>query len=235
MRRDGRHARRGTVLLAAVLGCAAPLTACGSSPAALQPDTARVVVTRALQVSDDAVYLPVQSGGRWTLASPGSWLQPEISTTSSPWRWTAVGRCTVIDPALIPGLTAFMHAQIADTFAGAEEAKVRSTFDTSVQRLEPAPCRRPPTALVLGPPGPLRDRSTVIHLTVFGTTALAEAAVHVTDWQGGVATTPTAGGGRRVDWATVSNVVDVTYSLARNHGRWRVVAITGRFAPGSGP
>ena len=103
-----------------------------------------------------------------------------------------------------------------------------------MRQLEPAPCRRPDTGLVLGPPGPLRDRSTVTHLGVFGTTALAAAVVHATDWQGGVSNA-TAGGGRRVDWAVVPNVVDVTYSLARSHGRWRVVAITGRFAPGSGP
>jgi hypothetical protein len=234
MRRDGVHVRRAAMLVAGVLACGPLLAACGSSPASPHPDTAETVVARALQVSDDAVYLPVQSHGRWTLASPGSWLQPTISTTSSPWRWTVVGRCTVIDPALIPGLVAFMRAQIADTFAGAEATKVTATFEARVRQLEPAPCRRPDSGLVLGPPGPLRDRSTVTHLAVFGPTALAAVVVHATDWQGGVSNAR-AGGGRRVDWAEVPNVVDVTYSLARSHSRWRVVAITGRFAPGSGP
>jgi hypothetical protein len=113
-----------------------------------------------------------------------------------------VGRCTVIDPAFLPGLVAFMRAPIADTFAGAEATKVTATFEARVRQLEPAPCRRPDTALVHGPPGPLRDRTTVTHLAVFGTTALAAAVVHASDWQGGVSNA-TAGGGRRVDWAVV--------------------------------
>lgn len=58
----------------------------------------------------------------------------------------------------------------------------------------------------------------------------------MTDWQGGVTDVTTAGGGRRVGWAVVSNVVDATYKLTRlSDGQWRVVALTGRFAPRSEP
>ena len=236
MRRDGGHARPGAAvaLLAGFLTLTAAPPASASEPSSSSQQDATAVVERALQVSDDAVYLPVQSRGRWTLTSPGSWLQPTISTTSSPWRWTAKGRCTVFDPTLIPGMTAFLHAQIAATFGGAEAAQVRSTFDTRVQRLEPTPCLRAP-GLALGPPGPLRDRTSVRYIAFSGSTATAAAVVHATDWQSGVTHKPTAGGGRRINWAVVTNTVDVTYMLARSHGGWRVTAITGRFAPGGGP
>ena len=60
-----------------------------------RPGAAITLLAGALQVSDDALYLPVQLHGRWRLASLGSWLQPRISTTSLPWRWTAAS-CTVI-------------------------------------------------------------------------------------------------------------------------------------------
>jgi hypothetical protein len=237
MRRGGAHARQSAAvaLLAAVCSLAVALPVSASEPSTSSRQDARAVVERALQVSDDAVYLPVQSQGRWTLASPGSWLQPSISTSSSPWRWTTKGRCTVFDPALVPGMTAFMHEQIAGTFGGAEAAQIRSTFDTKVRRLAPAPCLRS-TGLALGPPGPLRDRTSVRYIAFSGSSATAAAVVHMTDWQGGVTNKPTAGGGRRINWAVVSNAVDVTYKLTRGRdGGWRVVAFTGRFAPGSEP
>ena len=237
MQRDGLQSRHGVaaVLLAGMVTLIPGHPVSASEPSSSSRHDAVAVVERALQVSDDAVYLPVQSEGRWTLASPGSWLQPSIGTTSSPWRWSANGRCTVFDPSLIPGMTAFMHAQIAATFSGAEATRIRSTFDARVRHLEPAPCLRPPT-LALGPPGPLRDRTSVRYIAFSGSTATAAAVVHATDWQSGVTLKPTAGGGRRINWAIVSNTVDVTYTLERGRSRgWRVVAITGRFAPGGQP
>jgi hypothetical protein len=222
-------------LLAVICTLAATPPVAAAEPSSSSRTDALAVVGRALQVSDDAVYLPVQSHGRWTLASLGSWLQPSISTTSSPWRWTATGRCTVFDPSLIAGMTAFMHDQIEGTFGGSAAAQITSTFDTKVRRLEPAPCQRPPGGLALGPPGPLRDRTSVRYIAFTGSTATAAAVVHMTDWQGGVTKKPTPGGGRRVNWAVVSNAVDVTYRLALTGGGWRVVALTGRFAPGSEP
>jgi len=237
MRPDGVRTRVGAVLaLSAALLALAPLVpAAASPPSGASGQEATAVVARALQVADDAGYLPVQSHGRWTLASPGSWLQYSMSTTSSPWRWTVAGRCTVLDPSLVAGMTAFMHAQIAGTFAGAEAAHVRSGFDARVRRVDPSSCVRSATSMVLGPPGPLRDRASVRYVVVSGATATAAAVVHQTDWQGSVTHAPTPGGGRRVNWAVVSNVVDVTYNLAQVHGGWRVVAFTGRFAPGGGP
>ncbi|MGA2930597.1 MAG: hypothetical protein ABSE98_00730 [Acidimicrobiales bacterium] len=238
MDRDAARPRnRATVtVLAGLLALAPLLCACGSGSSGSSQGSPAAVVERAEQVWDDAGYLPVQSGGHWTLASPGSWLQPTISLTSSPWRWTA-GRCTVFDASLVPGMEAFMHAQIAATFAGAEAARVTATFDARLPRLgTTGACVRPPGGLTLGPPGPIRDRTTVTHLSLSGATGAAAGVVHMTDWQGGVTGVTTAGGGRRVSWAVVSNVVDATYKLARlSDGRWRVVALTGRFAPGSEP
>ncbi len=238
MRPDEVRTRvRAVLALSAGLLALAPLVpAAASQPSDATSQAATAAVARALQVFDDADYLPVQSHGRWTLAGPGSWLQHSMSTTSSPWRWTAAGRCTVFDPSLIAGMAAFMHAQIAATFTGAEAAQVRSTFDARVRRIDPARCVRSPTSMVLGPPGPLRDRTSVRYVAFSGATATAAAVVHQTDWQGSATHAPTPGGGRRVNWAVVSNVVDVTYKLARVHGGgWRVVAFTGRFAPGGGP
>jgi hypothetical protein len=225
-------------VLAGLLAVAALLCACGSGSGSSEspPGPAAAVVERAEQVGDDAGYLPVQSRGHWTLAGPGSWLQPTISLTSSPWRWTA-GRCTVFDASLVPGMKAFMRAQIAATFAGAEAARVTATFDAKLARLDTTgACVRPPGGLTLGPPGPIRDWTTVTHLSLSGATGVAAGVVHTTDWQGGVTDVTTGGGGRRVGWAVVSNVVDATYKLARlSDGRWRVVALTGQFAPGSEP
>jgi hypothetical protein len=76
----------------------------------------------------------------------------------------------------------------------------------------------------------------VTHLSLSAATGAPADVVHLTDWQGGVTDVTTAGGGRRGGWAVVSNVVNATYTLARlSDGRWRVVALTGRFAPGSEP
>lgn len=221
---------------AAVLGAMAAGLGATSAGAGAPPDAPGAVVARALQVSEDTGYLPVQSHGRWVLAGPGSWLQPTISTTSTPWRWSP-GRCTVLDASLIPGLETFVRGQIAATFAGAEQARLLSALDARVGGLETvAACVRPPGAALTGPPGPIRDETTVTHLSVAGATATATAVVHVTDWQGGVTAIPTAGGGRRVGWAVVRNVVDATYDLTRRPGgRWRVVALRARFAPGGGP
>jgi hypothetical protein len=85
MRRVGGHARHGAAitLLAGALTPAARLPVSASAPSSSSRADAMAVVERALQVSDDALYLPVQLHGRWTLAGPGSWLQPIISTTSS--------------------------------------------------------------------------------------------------------------------------------------------------------
>ena len=238
MRPDGVRTRvRAVLALSALVLALTPLASAGAAaaPSAAANQDAAAVVARALQVADDAGYLPVQAHGRWTLASPGSWLQHSMSTTSTPWRWTAAGRCTVFDPSLLAGMAAFMHAQIAATFAGAEAAQVRSDFDARVRRLEPAPCVRSASGMVLGPPGPLLDRTSVRYVAFAGGAATAAAVVHQTDWQSGVTHAPTPDGGRRVNWAVVSNVLDVTYKLARIGGDWRVVAFTGRFAPGGGP
>ncbi len=238
MRRVGGCARRGAAitLLAGALTPAAALPAAGSEPSGSSRADALAVVERALQVSDDALYLPVQLHGRWTLASPGSWLQRTISTTSSPWRWTPA-RCTVFDSSLVPGMEAFMHVQIAATFAGAEAERLTATFDARATRLgSTGACVRPPGAVIVGPPGPIRDRTLVTSLSLSGTTASAGGVVHVTDWQGGVTHAPTAHGGRLVGWAVVPGVLDTTYRLVRGRdGGWRVVALTARFAPGSRP
>jgi len=238
MRRVGGYARRGVAvtLLTGALTPVAALHVSASEPSSSSRADALAVVARALQVSDDAVYLPVQLHGRWTLASPGSWLQPSISTTSSPWRWTAA-RCTVFDSSLVPGMEAFMQAQIAATFGGLEEARLTTAFEAKAARLgTAAACVRPPGAVTVGPPGPIRDRTTVTKLSVSGTTATAAGVVHVTDWQGGVTHVPTAHGGRLVGWAVVPGMLDTTYRLVRGHkDGWRVVALTARFAPGSGP
>jgi len=220
-------------LAAAGPGSSASASTSGSAPASA---SAAVVVARAEQVWDDALYLPVRSGGHWALAGPGSWLQPAISLTSSPWHWTTA-RCTVFDTSLLPGMEAFLRAQIAATFAGAAAALVTATFDAKVGRLgTAAACVRPPGGLTLGPPGPIRDRTTVTHLSLSGSSGTATGVVHLTDWQGGVSRLPAPGGGRRVRWAVVSNVVDTSYTLTRlRDGQWRVVGMAGRFAPGSGP
>jgi hypothetical protein len=158
MRRVGGHARHGAAitLLVGALMPAAALPVSASAPSSSSRADALAVVKRALQVSDDALYLPVQLHGRWRLTGPGSWLQPTISTISSPWRWTAT-RCTVLDSSLVPGMEAFMHAQIAATFAGAEAARLTATFDAKATRLgTTGACVRPPGAVTVGPPAPSR-------------------------------------------------------------------------------
>ncbi len=146
------------------------------------------------------------------------------------------GRCTVFDASLVPGMEAFMHAQIAATFAGAEAARVPRRSTPGSHGSARRGVRAPPGGAHARAPGPIRDRTTVTHLSLSGATGAAAGVVHLTDWQGGVTDVTTAGGGRRGGWAVVSNVVDATYTLARlSDGRWRVVALTGRFAPGSEP
>ena len=64
-------------------------------------------------------------------------------------------RCTVFDSSLVPGMEAFMHAQIAATSAGAEAARLTATFDAKATRLgTTGACVRPPGAVDRWAPRP---------------------------------------------------------------------------------
>ena len=209
------------------------LAAC-SSPSAV--DEITTVVGQAKQVADDAVYLPVQDNGQWALAGPGSWLQPVISAESTPWRWVHY-RCVTLDPKLAPGTRAFMTRQIAYTFAGALVTNLTRQLDERLSRDTSQACANNVPNVAEGPPGPIRDRTVVEHVSVSGRTASVTARVYVTDWQGGVTHVPAPRGGRRVGWATVPGVLNAKYLLMKGEGPdgWRVVNLAWQFAPGSGP
>jgi len=101
------------VFVGTALGIGLAYGASGS----LSPQIASTV-EQAQQAMDDAVYLPVQVNGRWELSGRmRTWLQPSISTISDPWRW-APARCAVLDPALAPGMRAFMLGEIGRLFGG---------------------------------------------------------------------------------------------------------------------
>ena len=175
------------------------------------------------------------SRGRWVLAGPaGTWLQPVISSTSSPWRWRYP--CAVLDPALVAGLRAFMEKEIDATFTTALAASYIDRLHQGLARATETTCVTEDPGVAEGPPGPINDRTVVRHVSVSGKTAVVTAVVDLTDWQGGVTGTPVPGGGRRVGWATVHNALDATYRLVESTGdSWRVSSFAANFAPGSGP
>lgn len=220
--------------LAVLMAVAA--SACSSATSSATPiDEVSSVAARALQVADDAVYLPVQVDGRWSLAGPpGTWLQPSISTTSTPWRWNYP--CAVIDPALVPGMTSFMEGEIARTFNGAKAANLTTRLRQRLQQSTNTSCHSLNPSVAQGPPGPILDRLVIEHVSVSGGTATVRGEVHVTDWQGGVSHVPTVDGGRQVAWATVPGLLDATYRLRRDpDGQWLVTSLSATFAPGHNP
>ncbi len=178
---------------------AAVASACTSATSSATPiDEVSSVAAQALQVADDAAYLPVEVNGRWSLAGPpGTWLQPSISTTSSPWRWNYP--CAVIDSTLVPGMTSFMDGEIARTFSPAKAATLRTQLQQRLDQSTNTSCHSLNPNVAEGPPGPILDRLVIEHVSVSGGTATVQGEVHVTDWQGGVSHVPTADGGRQVE------------------------------------
>ena len=179
------------------------------------------------------MYLPVQEDGQWTIDSPGSWLQPAISTTSTPWYW--VYPCAALDPHLVQGISTFMDREITDTFSGALATSLRSALRHKLAGATRTTCDSPDPNVAEGPPGPIRDRAQITTISISPHTASASAVIHVVDWQGGVTHTPASGGGREVRFLVVHGLLDASYSLRLLDGRWRVVTISTRFAPGHSP
>jgi hypothetical protein len=191
-------------------------------------------VERAQQAFDDAAYLPVQVRGRWELSGPmRTWLQPSISTISDPWRW-APERCPVLDPALAPGMRAFLLAQIGRLFAGSLENSLKSQFVAHLGRVTSPTCINPARSAE-GPPGPIIDHTTVHSVILHSGEIVVHAQVAVDDWQSGVSHVSTPGNGRRIGWRLVRGLLDSEYTLRAVGTSWKVVAISANFAPGHEP
>jgi hypothetical protein len=223
------------------MGLALSLAACASAPSppqgAAREGTARdiqAVAARVAQVADDASYLPVQLHGRWVLPGPGSWLQPVLSDTSTPFRLAYP--CTVLDGSLIPGIRSFMTRQISLTFTTHAASVLDATLEQRLARAASTTCGEGAGGVVSGPPGPILDRLEITHTTTTGATAVVKGQVHVTDWQGGVSHTSAPGGGRLVSWARVPGLLDATIHLRRGaDGQWRAQSYAWSFAPGHEP
>jgi hypothetical protein len=130
----------------------------------------------------------------------------------------------------------FMDDQLTELFTRARAASLESQFLFGVQVSTNPQCVRSDPFLVVGPPGPILDRTRVVKVAVTGVTATVTAQVAVTDWQGGVTGRATAGNGRRVGWRVVHGLLDTRYVLDRDSsGRWRVRSSRANFAPGYGP
>jgi hypothetical protein len=224
--------RVGLWTCAAVALMGAAISSCGSPSS----QAIAAVVSRAKQAADDSSYFPVQVGGRWALSGPkGTWLQPIISTNSSPWRWTA-GRCTVIEDSLVPGMRTFMRGQFHDLFTPELAAKLEAQFLRRVQVSTAPNCVKVDPTLVVGPPGPILDQTKVENVVVSGTSASVTAQVKQTDWQGGVLHRAAPGTGRFVGWAVVPGLLDATFQLRQDaSGKWRVSTFEAAFAPGHEP
>ena len=227
--------RRGRVLVAGVtlIGSLLGTARASAAPVPTRSQLASTV-ERAQQASDDAVYLPVRVQGQWELSGPmRTWLQPSISTISDPWRW-APERCAVLDPALAPGMRAFLLGQLGRLFAGSLETGLKASFVTHLAHVTLPNCVNPNRS-ASGPPGPLIDHTTVRDVGTHGDEILVHALVSVDDWQSGVSHIPTAGNGRRVGWRLVRGLLDSQYTLRAVGGSWKVVAIASSFAPGHEP
>jgi hypothetical protein len=213
----------------------AVLAACGTSGSPGIPSSISAVAGRAQQVADDTVYLPVEVNGRWVLSGPpGTWLQPSISATSTPWRWDYP--CAVLDPSLVDGIKGFMKDEIARTFSGHDAALLQAKLINGLGPSISAGCHSPDPNVAEGPPGPILDRLVIQNVVMSGSLATVIGQVHVTDWQGGVSHTPVPNGGRRVTWRKVPGVLDATYSLRiGSDDNWRVTSFTSSFAPGHMP
>lgn len=229
MRRGGLYLLAGTVFLGTALGIGLAYGASGS----LSPQIASTV-EQAQQAMDDAVYLPAQVNGRWELSGRmRTWLQPSISTISDPWRW-APARCAVLDPALAPGMRAFMLGQIGRLFGGSLAGQLKTIVVRRIDAASSPTCLNP-NASASGPPGPLIDHTTVGSVAFRGNEIIVHARVAVDDWQSGVSHVPTPGNGRRIGWRLVRGLLNSRYTLRPSGRLWKVVSASSNFAPGHEP
>ena len=224
----------GPVLAAALMvGLALPASASTLDP--LIPSQAAVVAARAQQVLDDAVYLPVTVNGHWALFGRArTWLQPTMSTTSTPWRW--VYPCARLDPKLVPGMRAYETSEIRSTFSGELALSLLTRFSQHLARVTDPKCSSLSPGVAQGPPGPIIDQFVAQSGSGQGGDAVVRGQAKVTDWQSGVSHKPAPEGGRFLGWRKVPGLLDVSYTLHKDlDGRWRVAALTANFAPGHEP
>jgi hypothetical protein len=231
-RRGRRPAHVYTVLAVAALAVTAVSWA-GVPRVVPGTEAIRDAVMRAQLVEGSIGVPPIATSSGYVLAGTRgrAGLQTALSDDSSPWRWGDPG-CDVIDPSRRSAMAAYATAEARDVFTGSALASATARIVSSIW-FTPRTCGHvatgPPAAMVYSQ---CRFRS----VWVVGNHASATAQCVLGTWVAGVSHQATPDNGRKLDWATVTNVVDVHDTLVRGRsGHWLVDGHAEAFAPGGGP
>jgi hypothetical protein len=196
-------------------------------------DAIRDAVIRAQLVEGSIGVPPIATTSGYVLAGTRgrAGLQTALSDDSSPWRWGDPG-CATINPSRRSAMAAYATVEAHDAFMGPALASATSRIASSIW-FTPRTCGHVAT----GPPAVMvYSQYAFRSVWVAGNHASATAQCVLGTWVAGVSHQATPDNGRKLDWATVTNVVDVHDSLVRDrNGRWLVDGHAESFASGGGP